>query len=67
MSVKNNSVPVDKQSKFVVIRNGLRVSDLEYINKDEAKVEYDHWKKIITRWPDGSKLEIVNVNKKNYK
>lgn len=63
MSVKNNTVS-ERQSKYVVIRNGLRVSDLEYSNKDEAKVEYDHWKTIITRWPDGSKLEIVEVKGK---
>jgi len=58
MSVKNN-ISSDSQSKYVVIRNGSRVSDLEYPNKEEAKVEYDHWKTIISRWPDGSKLEIV--------
>jgi gamma-glutamylcysteine synthetase len=63
MSAKNNTVS-EKQTKYVVIRNGLRVSDLEYSNKDEAKVEYDHWKNIITRWPDGSKLEIVEVKGK---
>ncbi len=59
MSVVKNNTTIERQSKYVVIRNGLRVSDLEYSNKDEAKVEYDHWKNIIARWPDGSKLEIV--------
>lgn len=51
-------------SRYVVIRNGSRVSDLEYSSKDEAKSEYDHWHNIITRWPDGSKLEIVEVKGK---
>lgn len=63
MSAKNNTVS-EKQTKYVVIRNGSRVSDLEYSNKAEAKGEYDHWKNIITRWPDGSKLEIVEVKGK---
>lgn len=61
MSVVKNNTTIERQSKYVVIRNGLRVSDLEYSNKDEAKVEYDHWKNIIARWPDGSKLEILET------
>ena len=61
MSAVKNNISMERQSKYVVIRNGLRVSDLEYSNKEEAKVEYDHWKNIITRWPDGSKLEILET------
>ena len=61
MSVVKNNISMERQSKYVVIRNGLRVSDLEYSNKEEAKVEYDHWKNIIARWPDGSKLEILET------
>lgn len=48
-------------SRFVVLRNNTRVSDLDYASRDEAKSEYDHWHKIISRWPDGSKLEIVEL------
>lgn len=47
--------------KYVVIRNGARVSDSEYPTREDAKSEYEHWNRIITRWPDGSKLEIVEV------
>ena len=47
--------------KFVVIRNGIRVSEEEYSSKEEAQDEYHHWKKVIERFPDGSKLEIVTV------
>lgn len=64
MSVKNNTVSTDRQIKYVVLRNGTRVSDSEYTNKEEAKSEYDHWNKVITRWPDGSKLEIVEMKGK---
>jgi hydrogenase maturation factor len=58
MLVKNN-ITNERQNKYVVIRNGLRVSELEYLNEEDAKVEYDHWKNIVKRWPDGSKLEII--------
>ncbi len=63
MSAKN-IVSNERVAKYAVIRNGMRVSDLEYTSKDEAKSEYDHWHKVITRWPDGSKLEIVEVKGK---
>jgi len=64
MSVKNNIATFERQIKYVVLRNGTRVSDSEYNNKDDARSEYDHWNKVITRWPDGSKLEIVEVKGK---
>ena len=64
MSTKNkmtNSTNNTNSSRYVVIRNGSRVSDADYTSKDDAKSEYDHWNRIITRWPDGSKLEIVEL------
>lgn len=61
---KTKTVKTEEQTKYVVIRNGMRVSDLEYSSKDDAKSEYDHWNKVITRWPDGSKLEIVEMKGK---
>ena len=63
MSVKNN-ISSDSQRKHVIIRNGLRVSDLEYSTKEDAKVEYDHRETILSRWPDGSKLEICELKDK---
>ena len=45
--------------KYVVVRNDIRVSDDEYDTQGDAKAEFNHWQKIINRWPDGSKLEIV--------
>jgi hypothetical protein len=59
-----NIISNERQSKYVVIRNGLRVSDSEYPSRDEAKSEYEHWNKVIERWPDGSKLEIVETKGK---
>jgi len=53
--------------RYVVTRSGLRVSELDYQTKDDAKVEYDHWKGIVTRWPDGTKIEIVEFDEKRNK
>lgn len=66
-SKKNKEVvsqALEAKNRFVVMRNGARVSDEEHSLKEEAQLEYDHWNRIITRWPDGSKLEIVNLTKR---
>lgn len=69
MQVKNkkNETVVEQpiENRYVVMRNGSRVSDEEYSSEEAAKTEYDHWHRVITRWPDGSKLEIVNLSKRN--
>jgi len=61
---KNENTTTEPLPCFVVLRNGARVSDEEYTTRDEAKSEFEHWNKVIKRWPDGSKLEIVNITKK---
>lgn len=61
---KTNKPGESKPKSYVVIRNGLRVSDSEFESREAAKSEYDHWNRIVTRWPDGSKLEIVELNSK---
>lgn len=53
--------------RYVVTRSGLRVSELEYQTKEEAQVEYDHWKGIVRRWPDGTKIEVVEFDDKRHK
>jgi hypothetical protein len=63
-SKRNDSEYEPSNERFVVLRNGARVSDEEYSNREDAQPEYDHWNRIVTRWPDGSKLEIVNLNNK---
>ena len=62
--MKKNENINEPTDRFVVMRNGARVSDEEYTSRNEAQSEYDHWHKVITRWPDGSKLEIVNLTRK---
>jgi len=66
-SRKNDGEFEPSNDRFVVLRNGARVSDEDYPSKDAAQQEYDYWNRIVTKWPDGSKLEIVNLSKKNSK
>lgn len=62
--IKGSATESSDSVKYVVIRNGSRVSDSEYPTREDAKSEYEHWNRIVTRWPDGSKLEIVELKGK---
>jgi hypothetical protein len=54
-------IPPDTASKkrYVVTRNGFRVSENDYASISEATEEFNRQKKILEKWPDRSKLEIV--------
>lgn len=54
---------------FVVIRNGCRVSEHEYNSENDpyAIAEKNFWQKIVNRYPDGTKIEIVQFDKKKHK
>jgi len=53
--------------KFVVTSSGVRVSDREYDNVNDAGDEVAHWKKIVSRWPDGSKISVEEYNDKKHR
>lgn len=56
-------VSSDTETKmYAVFRNGFRVSDSEYDSKMDAQREYEYWAGIIKRNPDGSKLDIRQLN-----
>jgi hypothetical protein len=50
-----------KETMVAVFRNGHRVSETEYPSASFAEKELDHWKNIVKKYPDGSKLEILPV------
>lgn len=58
-----------KESSYVVVRNGIRVSDVEYRSDVDAaaKNELAYWKKLVTDWPDGSIVEIVKKDNKKHR
>jgi hypothetical protein len=63
----NNSEP--KPIMFVVVRDGLRVSDKEYIMaEDPAAIhERDFWKTIATKHSYGEPVEIVKYDSKKHR
>lgn len=54
---------------FVVTRGGLRVSDVEYNSPEDEKAlaEAKFWKSIVTKFPDGTRVEIVQFDKKKHR
>jgi hypothetical protein len=59
---ENTMVEKTETVMYAVFRNGFRVSDSEYDSKMDAQRELDYWTGIIKRHPDGSKLEIRQLN-----
>jgi len=59
--MQNNTVD-NETAMYAVFRNGYRVSDSEYVSKLDAQREYEYWAGIIKRNPDGSKLDVRQLN-----
>ena len=36
-------------------------------SKQDAKIEFDHWSGIVKKWPDGTKIELVEYNEIRHK
>lgn len=56
---------INQKKLYAVFRNGFRVSNTEYESETFAQPELDYWKNIISRYPDGSKLEIKTIYIRN--
>lgn len=56
-----------EQKFYVVTRSGLRVSELVYADKNDAKTEFEHWTGIVKKWPDGTRIELVEYNETRHK
>lgn len=56
----NNST---SQTGYAVFRSGIRVSELVHDSVNEAQDEVDHWNLILSRWPDGTKIDVKQVHK----
>ena len=61
--------PEESTPHYVVTRGGLRVSDKDYLKADEPRAiaEKDLWQKVINKWPDGTRIEIVQYDKKKHR
>jgi len=48
-------------ARYIVLRDGSRVSDRTHRTKLDAQVEADYWHDIVRRWPDGSVIRIETI------
>ena len=48
------------KSNWVVYRNGRPVSGLRYKTISDCRQEFMHWAKIVTQFPDSSKLGLMS-------
>jgi hypothetical protein len=47
--------------KYIVLRDGVRVSEDMHNSQTEAELEANYWREIIKRWPDGTKVVIKKI------
>ena len=61
--------PGESLPRYVVVRGGLRVSDKDYPKPDEPRAiaEKEFWQKVVNKWPDGTRVEIVQYDKKKHR
>ena len=57
--VSQNATTEKKNKTYVVTRNGIPVNENEYDSLHSATQELNRWEKILEKWPDRSKLEII--------
>jgi hypothetical protein len=48
-------------NKFIVLRDGVRVSEDMHSSETSAEVEANYWRDIIKRWPDGTKVVVKKI------
>jgi hypothetical protein len=47
--------------RYIVLRDGYRVSEDMHTYLKEAEAEADFWKSVVRRWPDGTKVIIKKI------
>lgn len=53
---------------YIVVRDSRKVSDEEYSDPKDSKAiaEKEFWQRIVNKHPDGSKIEIVQFDRKKH-
>lgn len=54
-----------ESARYIVLRDGSRVSERTHRIKLDAEVEADYWRDIVRKWPDGSVIRIETIYFKN--
>jgi hypothetical protein len=67
--VTENRAVVDRFPRYVVVRDGYRVSDTEYNSSGDpdAIAEAEFWDRVATRHSWGERVDIVEYNNKYHR
>lgn len=63
-TTSKNKTKSAKPTRFVVLRDRKRVSDLEYSTQELAGSEYGYWQGLVSKWDPTSRVEIVEKDEK---
>jgi hypothetical protein len=66
-SNKSSQAKTAKQTKYVVVRDGRRVSPEEYVDQESAASEYGYWQELVQKWDPSSRVEVVEKNEKKHR
>jgi len=66
-TTQKNKIKLTKPTRFVVIRDRKRVSDLEYSTQEQAGEEYGYWQGLVSRWDPTSHVEILEKDEKRHR
>lgn len=47
--------------RYIVLRDGIRVSEDMHTDPKEAEAEAEFWRKVIRAWPDGTKVVVKKI------
>lgn len=51
----------NNERRYIVTRNGFKVSEIEYYTKADAltSTDYSFWSKVVKNWSPGCKMDVM--------
>ena len=62
-----DNIPPEYPNYYVVLRSGRRVSPSNHYTKDDAQQEKMYWENILRKYPDGTRMTIVECKNPSFK
>lgn len=56
----------NENSLYLIVRNGIPTSGKPYQDKNDPELigELEQWKRILERWPDGTKVSVKTITRR---
>ena len=66
-TASKNKAKLTKPTRFVVLRDRKRVSELEYVTQEHARAEFGYWNCLVSKWDPTSRVEILEKDEKRHR